>query len=171
MLREGAQKLLAEAVQAELERLLEEYAGQHDGQGRKRLVRNGYLPMREIQTGIGGIPVRIPRVRARGTGEESEKIIRFRSSLVPPYLRRSKSVEELLPSSFLIQVGATLANGPVFRVHLWLCVSPFHDYLFPCGTSTDLSPQGSNVSSMVLQEENMRLVAAISRFLGSAVHF
>ena len=97
VLREGAQKLLAEAVQAELEELLEEYAGQRDGQGRKRLVRNGYLPKREIQPGIGGIPVRIPRVRDRGTGEESEEIIRFRSSLVPPYLRRSKRVEELLP--------------------------------------------------------------------------
>ena len=101
MLREGAQKLLAEAVQAELGELLEKYEGQRDGQGRKRLVRNGYLPMREIQTGIGGIPVRIPRVRDRGSGEESEEIIRFRSSLVPPYLRRSKSMEELLPLLYL----------------------------------------------------------------------
>lgn len=101
VLRVGAQKLLAEAVQAELEELLEEYEGQHDGQGRRRLVRNGYLPKREIQTGIGGIPVRIPRVRDRGAGEESEEIVRFRSSLVPPYLRRSKSVEELLPLLYL----------------------------------------------------------------------
>ena len=110
VLREGAQKLLAEAVQAELEELLEEYEGQRDGQGRKRLVRNGYLPKREIQTGIGGIPVRIPRVRDRGTGEESEEIIRFRSSLVPPYLRRSKSVEELLPLLYLkgISTGGLL---------------------------------------------------------------
>ena len=101
VLREGAQKLIAEAVQAELEELLEQFEGQEDGQGRQRLVRNGYLPQREVQTGIGGIPVRIPRVRDRGSGQECEEIIRFRSSLVPPYLRRSKSVEELLPLLYL----------------------------------------------------------------------
>lgn len=101
VLREGAQKLLAEAVQAELEELLEEYEAQRDEEGRQRLVRNGYLPKREIQTGIGGIEVRIPRIRDRRSGQESEEIIRFRSSLVPPYLRRSKSVEELLPLLYL----------------------------------------------------------------------
>ena len=101
VLREGATKLIAEAVQAELEELLEQYEGQEDEQGRQRLVRNGYLPQREVQTGIGGIPVRIPRVRDRGSGQESEEIIRFRSSLVPPYLRRSKSVKELLPLLYL----------------------------------------------------------------------
>jgi len=101
VLREGAQKLITEAVQAELEELLEQYEGQQDGQGRQRLVRNGYLPQREVQTGIGGIAVRIPRVRDRGSGQESEEIIRFRSSLVPPYLRRSKSLEELLPLLYL----------------------------------------------------------------------
>lgn len=101
VLREGAQRLLAEAIQAELEELLEEYENERDGEGRQRLVRNGYLPLRKIQTGIGGIPIRIPRVRDRGSGEESEEIIRFRSSLVPPYLRRSKSVQELLPLLYL----------------------------------------------------------------------
>lgn len=101
VLREGAQKLIAEAVQAELEELLEQYEGHQDEQGRQRLVRNGYLPPREVQTGIGGIPVRIPRVRDRGSGQESEDLIRFRSSLVPPYLRRSKSLEELLPLLYL----------------------------------------------------------------------
>ena len=77
VLREGAQKLLAEAVQAELEELLEAYQEERDGEGRQRLVRNGSLPGREIQTGIGGIPVRIPRVRDRGNGEETEEVIRF----------------------------------------------------------------------------------------------
>ena len=64
-------------------------------------MRNGYLPGRKIQTGIGGISVRVPRVRDRGSGQESEEIIRFRSGLVPPYLRRSKSLEELLPLLYL----------------------------------------------------------------------
>ena len=88
-------------MQAELEELLEAYQEERDREGRQRLVRNGYLPARKIQTGIGGIPIRVPRVRDRGSGEESEEIIRFRSSLVPPYLRRSKSVEELLPLLYL----------------------------------------------------------------------
>ena len=101
VLREGAQKLITEAVQSELEELLKQYEDHQDEQGRQRLVRNGYLPPREVQTGIGGIPVRIPRVRDRGSGEESEEIIRFRSNLVPPYLRRSKSLEELLPLLYL----------------------------------------------------------------------
>ena len=62
VLREGAQKLIAEAVQSELEELLKQHEDHQDEQGRQRLVRNGYLPPREVQTGIGGIPVRIPRV-------------------------------------------------------------------------------------------------------------
>ena len=56
VLREGAQKLIAEAVQSELEELLKQYEDHQDEQGRQRLVRNGYLPPREVQTGIGGIP-------------------------------------------------------------------------------------------------------------------
>ena len=101
VLRQGAKKLIAEAVQAELEELLEEYQDQRDAEGRQRLVRHGYLPKREIQTGIGGVEVRIPRIKDRGSGEPSEEVIRFQSSLVPPYLRRSKKVEELLPLLYL----------------------------------------------------------------------
>jgi len=88
---------LAEAVQAEVESFIEEYQELRDEQGRQLMVRNGYLPEREIQTGLGGIKVRVPRIRDRSPGGESEEAIRFRSRLVPPYLRRSKSVEELLP--------------------------------------------------------------------------
>jgi transposase-like protein len=101
VLREGAQKLLAEAVQAEVGSFLEQYKELRDEQGHQRVVRNGYLPEREIQTGLGGIKVRVPRTRDRDPGKEPEKLIRFRSSLVPPYLRRSKSVEELLPLLYL----------------------------------------------------------------------
>lgn len=100
VLREGAQKLLRQAVEAELEELLDTHQQERDVQGRQRVVRNGYLPARTIQTGIGDIAVRIPRVRDRG-GVEGEDLVRFRSSLVPPYLRRSKSVEELLPLLYL----------------------------------------------------------------------
>ena len=101
VLREGAQKLLAEAVQAEVGSFLEQYQELRDERGHQRVVRNGYLPEREIQTGLGGIKVRVPRTRDRNPGKEREQVIRFRSSLVPPYLRRSRSVEELLPLLYL----------------------------------------------------------------------
>ena len=101
VLREGAQKLLAEAVQIEVGSFLEQYKELRDEQGHQRVVRNGYLPEREIQTGLGGITVRVPRTRGRDPVKEPEMLTPFRSSLVPPYLRRSKSVEELLPLLYL----------------------------------------------------------------------
>lgn len=96
VLRRGSQELLMQAVQAELEEFLARYATHRDERGRQQVVRNGYLPRREVQTGIGSIPVRVPRVRDRsGSG------IRFSSSILPPYLRRSKSLEELIPWLYL----------------------------------------------------------------------
>ena len=101
VLRTGAQRLLAEAVEAEVESFLAEYGELRDVDDRRRVVRNGHLPVREIQSGVGAVTVRVPRVRDRGDGTESGEPIRFRSSLVPPYLRRTKSVEELLPWLYL----------------------------------------------------------------------
>ena len=95
VLRQGARKLLAEAVEAEVAAFLAEYENERDEQGRQRVVRNGYLPEREIQTGLGGVAVRVPRVRDRAAA--GEDALQFRSKLVPPYLRRAKNVEELLP--------------------------------------------------------------------------
>jgi transposase-like protein len=67
--------------------------------GRQRLVRHGHLPEREIMTGIGPVAVRCPRVRDR-VGEGSERI-RFSSAILPPYARRSKSLEVLIPILYL----------------------------------------------------------------------
>jgi putative transposase len=76
--------------------LLAQYADRHDGQGRQAIVRNGYLPERAVQTGIGAVRVQVPRVRDRsGAG------LRFHSALLPPYIRRSKSLEALLPWLYL----------------------------------------------------------------------
>jgi putative transposase len=70
---------LAQAVEAEVETLFAQYADRRDSQGRKAIVRNGYLPEREVQTGIGSVPVKVPRVRDRsGSG------IQFRSTILPP---------------------------------------------------------------------------------------
>jgi len=96
MLRAGARGLIAEAVEAELAEFLAGVRERKDGRGYRAVVRNGYLPEREIQTGIGAVSVKVPKVRDRnGTG------IRFRSQLLPPYLRRTKSLEELIPWLYL----------------------------------------------------------------------
>jgi len=98
ILRTGARKLLATALEVEVTEFLEEYRGEKDDEGRQRVVRNGYLPEREVQTGIGSVPVRVPRTRDRKGGPEA---VRFQSSILPPYLRRSKSIEDLLPWLYL----------------------------------------------------------------------
>jgi putative transposase len=100
VLRSGARRLLAEAVEAEVEAFVAEHADLLDEAGRRRVVRHGYLPEREVQTGIGAVAVRRPRVRDRHR-DASDGRIRFTSAILPPYLRRAKSVEELLPWLYL----------------------------------------------------------------------
>jgi transposase-like protein len=100
VLRKGARDLLAQAVEAEVAEFLREYTALTDDAGRQRLVRHGHLPEREVLTGIGSVPVKVPRVRDRGPSSDVTKI-RFTSSLLPPYLRKAKSVEELLPWLYL----------------------------------------------------------------------
>ena len=91
MLRRGAGALLQEAVEAEVAEVIARYQSLKDERGRQRVVRNGYQPERAIQTGIVDVDVKAPRVRDR-QGE-----LRFSSSILRPYLRRTKSIEELLP--------------------------------------------------------------------------
>ena len=96
LLKNGARDLIKQAVEAELEAMLSEYADLKLIDGRQVVVRNGYLPERTIQTGIGDVAVKVPKVRDRsGSG------ICFNSSLLPPYLRRTKSIEELIPWLYL----------------------------------------------------------------------
>src|SRR5437667_8015638 len=99
VLRSGARALLAQAVAAEVAGFLESHADKLTEDGRQRLVRHGHLPEREIMTGIGPVAVRAPRIRDRvGTGEER---IAFSSAILPPYARRSKSLEVLIPILYL----------------------------------------------------------------------
>ena len=100
MIQAGAKELLRTAVQAEVTAFIADHAHFLDEEGRQRLVRHGFLPEREMMTGIGTVPVQVPRVRDRGSNEDGSKI-KFRSSLVPPYLRKTKSVEDLLPWLYL----------------------------------------------------------------------
>ncbi len=99
VLRNGARALLAQTVEAEVAALLASHADKLTDDGRQRLVRHGHLPEREIMTGIGAVAVRCPRVRDR-VGEGSERI-RFSSAILPPYARRSRSLEVLIPILYL----------------------------------------------------------------------
>lgn len=96
LLKIGATQLLAQAVQAELKELLSHHKDIMLDDGRQAVVKNGHLPERTIQTGLGDIPVKVPKVRDR-----SGQGIKFNSKLVPPYLKRAKSIEELLPWLYL----------------------------------------------------------------------
>lgn len=96
LLRNGARDLIKQAVEAELASMLSEYKDYTLSDGRQAVVRNGYLPERTIQTGIGDVSVKVPKVRDRSGGG-----ICFRSSLLPLYLKRSKSIEELIPWLYL----------------------------------------------------------------------
>jgi transposase-like protein len=100
VLREGARRMLTQAVEAEVEAFLAAHAELADEQGRRRLVRNGHAPERQIQTGIGPLGVRRPKLRDRG-GAGSGAPIRFTSAILPAYLRRTKNLEELLPWLYL----------------------------------------------------------------------
>ncbi len=99
VLRNGACALLAHAVEAEVAALLSCHADKLTADGRQRLVRHGHLPEREIMTGIGPVAVRCPRLRDR-VGE-GPKRIRFSSAILPPYARRSKSLDVLIPILYL----------------------------------------------------------------------
>ena len=99
VLRNGARALLAQAVEAEIAEALASHAHLTTDDGRRRLVRHGHMPERAIQTGIGPVAVRQPRVRDR-CGADGERI-RFSSTLLPPYARRTRSLDALLPVLYL----------------------------------------------------------------------
>ena len=98
LFRSGAQRLIEQAVEAEFAVLLEAYTSDKTDDGRAPLVRHGHLPERKVMTGIGAGPVKVSRVRDRG--DDAEKV-RFTSTILPPYLRKAKSIEELLPWLYL----------------------------------------------------------------------
>ncbi len=98
--REGARRLLASALEAEVTAYIEKFAGERDPRGRRLVVRNGTMPERTILTGVGPIRVEQPRVDDRRVSPDGERC-RFTSSVLPRYLRRTKSLEELIPFLYL----------------------------------------------------------------------
>ena len=101
ILRNGARALLAQAVEAEVADFLGKHADLKTADGHRRVVRHGHLPEREVMTGIGPVAVRQPRVRDREADAADPDRIRFSPSILPPYMRRSKSIETLLPILYL----------------------------------------------------------------------
>jgi putative transposase len=98
VLRQGAQKLLAQAIDAEVTDWIQRHAHLRDDAGHRQVVRNGTLPARTITTGVGPVEVKQPRVHDRRSAQEREK---FTSAILPPYLRKTKSIEELIPWLYL----------------------------------------------------------------------
>jgi transposase-like protein len=96
LLRQGARGLIEKAVETELQFFLNQYENVTDLNGRKTVVRNGYLPEREILTGLGPVEIRVPKVRDRSGGG-----VKFNSAIVPPYVRKAKRVEAALPWLYL----------------------------------------------------------------------
>ena len=98
--RAGARRMLAEALEAEVEAYIEAARAERDERGRALVVRNGYAREREVLLGAGAVEVRAPRVndrRADGGGNRK----RFKSVILPPYRRRSPKVTEVLPLLYL----------------------------------------------------------------------
>ena len=95
VLKSGAQQLLGKAIEAEIAELLSQYSNQKV-EGKQAVVRNGYLPERTVQTGLGDIAVKVPKVRDR-----SGQGIKFNSKLVPPYLKRTRAMDEFIPWLYL----------------------------------------------------------------------
>ena len=96
LLRTGARQLLEQAIEAELSVFMEQFQDRRLDNGRAAVVRSGYLPERDLQTGIGPVTVKVPKVRSRD-GEP----VTFRSALVPPFVRKTKSLEAALPWLYL----------------------------------------------------------------------
>ena len=101
ILRSGARRLLAQAVEAEAEAFLAEMKGARLPDGRDRVVRHGHAPERLVQTGIGPVAVRRAKLRDRGAGEGGGERIRFTSAILPRWARRTRSLDALLPILYL----------------------------------------------------------------------
>jgi putative transposase len=99
LVRSGAQRMPQTAIETEVEEFIAVHGNRRDRDGNRLVVRNGYQPARELLTGAGRLEVQQPRVRDNSAQKEGR--VRFSSSMLPPYLRRSKSIDELIPWLYL----------------------------------------------------------------------
>jgi putative transposase len=99
LVRQGAQQMLQKAIEAEVQEFLEQHADRRDPKGNRLVVRNGQKPARKIVTGAGALEVQQPRVR--DNSPDKDQRVQFSSAILPPYLRRSKAIEEFIPWLYL----------------------------------------------------------------------
>lgn len=99
LVRQGAQRMLQQAIEAEVQEFLLSYDERRDDQGKRLVVRNGYKPARDLITGAGKLEVQQPRVRDNNADQDQR--VSFTSRILPPYLRRSKAIDEFLPWLYL----------------------------------------------------------------------
>ncbi len=133
VLRDGARKLIEQAIHADLAALMNAFSGERLEDGRARLVRHGHLPEREVMTGIGPVLVKVPRVRDRGAGEDK---ITFTPSILP---RFSNWVFGSSSFSFLFRVIVTHPGHASLRSLVDAILAPLHAYV------------GSDVESLALR--------------------
>jgi transposase-like protein len=100
IVKQGAERMLAVALEAEVDEFVTRHQLIVDAEGNRQVVRNGYLPERVVLTGAGALTVHQPRARDR-RGQEDEDAVSFSSKILPRYLRRSKSLDELIPWLYL----------------------------------------------------------------------
>jgi hypothetical protein len=101
IVREGARRMLAAALEAEVDDYLAAHAAERDEAGRRLVMRNGHARQRAVTTAAGVIPVRAPRVDDRRTDPVSGERMRFWSVILPPWCRKSPKVAEVLPLLYL----------------------------------------------------------------------
>lgn len=99
LVRRGAQQMLQKAIEAEVQEFIEQHQDRRDEEGNRLVVRNGHKPARKIVTGAGALEVRQPRVRDHSPSQDQR--VQFSSAILPPYLRRSKAIEEFIPWLYL----------------------------------------------------------------------
>ncbi len=100
ILRDGARRALQAAIEREVDEYVQRHSQHRDPQSHRLVVRNGHHPARKIQSGNGPIPVRQPRVNDKRIDEQGNRF-HFTSQILPPYLRKTKAIEELVPWLYL----------------------------------------------------------------------
>jgi transposase-like protein len=101
IVREGARRMLAEALQAEVDAYIAQFSSERDGNGRRLVVRNGYHQPREILTSAGAMEVRAPRVNDKRTDPATGERQRYSSAILPPWARKTPRITEVLPLLYL----------------------------------------------------------------------
>ena len=140
VVRNGAQRIIRRALEVELQVFVEEHEAERDARGCRAVVCDGYLPAREVLTGIGPVTVRVSSTRDRcGSG------IKFNSRLLPPYLRRTKQTMELLPWLYLKGVSTGTTSRSIKSQVYWANCSSVKGYCMrPPFRIRGVAPRGSS---------------------------